>query len=267
MTVNPYSMMRFENKVALITGGASGIGRAMALRLAAEGAQTIVVDRNVDMGNQVVSQIKEAGAFGLFMQVDLADDAEIEAAVSAVAERFSALHILVNNAAVLETGRIEGGDWRASWEPETTIGLRAWVLFTELLLPLLKKEGGAIVNISSEGGFRGRPGLWVYDAVKAGLVSVTKTMACEFVKYGIRVNAVAPGWVVTEMHFGTHPNPEARKKELETTETDSCLMRRRCKPEEIAAAIAFLVSDDASYITGTTLHVDGGRVGMSLNHA
>ena len=266
MTTNSYGMARFENKVALITGGASGIGQATALRLAAEGAQTIVVDRNVDMGNQVVSQIKEADGTGIFIEIDLADDAAVEAAAGAVAEQFPALHIFVNGAAVLETGRIEGGEWQASWEPETTIGLRAWVLLTQLLLPLLKKEGSAIVNISSEGGFRGRPGQWVYDAVKAGLVSVTKTMACEFVKYGIRVNAVAPGWVVTEMHFGAYPNPEARKKELETTETDACLMRRRCKPEEIAAAIAFLVSDDASYITATTIVADGGIQRQLHNH-
>jgi 3-oxoacyl-[acyl-carrier protein] reductase len=135
---------------------------------------------------------------------------------------------------------------------------------TQVLLPLLKKEGAAIVNLSSEGGFLGRPGQWVYDAIKAGLVSATKTMAYEFVDYGIRVNAVAPGWIVTEMHFAKHPDPQARKKELEETEITSCIMKRRAQPEEVASAIAFLLSDDASYITGTTLHVDGGRMGMSV---
>ena len=89
-------------------------------------------------------------------------------------------------------------------------------------------------------------------------------MAYEFVDYGIRVNAVAPGWIVTEMHYGQHPDPEARKKELETTPISSCIMKRRAGPEEVASAIAFLVSHDASYITGTTLHVDGGRMGMSV---
>ncbi len=105
----------------------------------------------------------------------------------------------------------------------------------------------------------------VYDAIKAALVSVTKTMAQEFVDYGIRVNAVAPGWVITEMHFANHPDPAARKQELESTSITSCIMKRRAQPEEIASVIAFLVSDDASYITGTTLHVDGGRVGMSVH--
>lgn len=261
---NPYNMARFANKVALVTGGASGIGRATADRLAAEGAHVIIVDWDEKKGNQAVSQLKEAGRVATFIAVDLASDGAIEAMAAAIARQFSALHILVNNAAVLKRGRIENGEWLSSWEPEVNIGLRAWALVTQVLLPLLKPEGGAIVNISSEGGFRGRPGQWVYDAVKAGIVSLTKTMAYEFVDYGIRVNAVAPGWVVTEMHFSQTPDPEARKQELETMRIESCLLGRLARPEEIAAAIAFLASDDASYITGTTLHVDGGRVGMAV---
>ena len=93
---------------------------------------------------------------------------------------------------------------------------------------------------------------------------MTKTMAYEFVDYGIRVNAVAPGWIVTEMHYGQHPEPESRKRELETKPISSCIMKRLAVPEEVASAISFLASDDASYITGTTLHVDGGRMGMSV---
>lgn len=265
MTTNPYGMTRFTQKAALITGGASGIGRATALRLAAEGAHVIIIDKNAQMGQQTVAQIEQAGGAASFMEVDLADDAAVRAAGQAVAERFSAVHILVNNAAVLRIGKIEDGEWLANWEIETRIGLRGWVLMTQLLLPLLKKEGGVIVNLSSEGGFLGRPRQVVYDAIKAAVVSVTKTMAYEFVDYGIRVNAVAPGWVVTEMHFGNAPDPEARKRELETTPIASCIMQRRARPEEIASVIAFLASEDASYMTGTTLHVDGGRVGMSVH--
>jgi len=263
-TTNPYGMTRFTNKVALITGGASGIGRATALRLAAEGAHVIIVDKNGSMGQQTVAQIEQAGGDGNFIEVNLADDEAVKAAAAAVAEQFPALHILVNNAAVLRVGTIEDGAWLANWEIETRIGLRGWVLMTQVLLPLLKKEGGAIVNLSSEGGFLGRPRQVVYDAIKAALVSVTKTMAQEFVDYGIRVNAVAPGWIVTEMHFGNAPDPAARKWELELTPITSCIMKRRAGPQEVASAIAFLVSEDASYITGTTLHVDGGRVGMSV---
>lgn len=265
MTTNLYGMTRFQNKVALITGGASGIGRATALRLAAEGAHVIIADKNGVLGQQTLRQIEEAGGAGTLLAVDLADDASVQAAGATVAAQFPALHLLVNNAAILRVGTIEDGAWLANWEIETKIGLRGWVLLTQVLLPLLKKDGGAIVNISSEGGFLGRPRQVVYDAIKAALVSVTKTMAQEFVDYGIRVNAVAPGWIVTEMHFGQAPDPAARKQELETTPITSCIMKRRAKPEEVASAIAFLLSDDASYITGTTLHVDGGRVGMSVH--
>ena len=264
MMTNPYGMTRFQHKVALITGGASGIGRATALRLAAEGAHVIIADKNGGLGQQTVAQIEETGGAATLLAVDLADDAAVQAAGATIAAQFPALHLLVNNAAILRVGTIEDGAWLANWEIETRIGLRGWVLLTQVLLPLLKQEGGAIVNISSEGGFLGRPRQVVYDAIKAALVSVTKTMAQEFVDYGIRVNAVAPGWIVTEMHFGQAPDPAARKQELETTPITSCIMKRRAKPEEVAGAIAFLLSDDASYITGTTLHVDGGRVGMSV---
>ena len=264
MKTNPLGTIRFTDKAALITGGASGIGRATANRLAAEGAHVIIADKNAEMACNAVAEIQETGGKALFVEVDLTDDESVQAAAHAVAEQFSTLHILVNNAAILRTGKIENGAWLPNWDIETATGLRGWVLITQLLLPLLKNEGGAIVNLSSEAGFLGRPGGWVYDAIKAALVSVTKTMAHEFIEYGIRVNAVAPGWIVTEMHFGGAADPAARKKELEELSISSCIMKRLAAPEEIASAIAFLLSDDASYITGQTIHVDGGRWGMSV---
>ena len=264
MQTNPWGTIRFTDKVALITGGASGIGRATANRLSAEGAHVIIADNNAEMAHETVAKIEAVGGKATYIEVDLADDESVIAAARAVAEKFSALHLLVNNAAILRTGKIEDGAWLPNWEPETAIGLRGWVLITQHLLPLLKQEGAAIVNLSSEAGFLGRPGQWIYDAIKAGLVSVTKTMAYEFVEYGIRVNAVAPGWIVTEMHYGGALDPAAQKKALEELTISSCIMKRLAKPEEVAAAITFLLSDDASYITGQTIHVDGGRWGMSV---
>lgn len=266
MALNPNTSSRFEGKTALVSGGASGIGRATAERLAAEGARVFIADLNAAMADQAVAQIRAAGGSAARVHVDLADDDSVEHCAREVAAEIPALHLLVNNAAILRQGRIEDGGWIENWEIETRIGLRGWVMLTQKLLPLLKAEGGAIVNLSSEGGYLGRPGMWVYDAIKAAIVSTTKTMAQEFTPYGIRVNAVAPGWIVTEMHFANHTDPAAYKRELERTPIDSCLMQRRGGAEEVASAIAFLLSDDASYITGTTLHVDGGRVGMNLGH-
>lgn len=264
MNYNLNGTSRFTGKVALVTGGASGIGRATAVRLAKEGAEVIVADNNTELGQQTVLNIEKNGGKAIFMPVDLANDESIKSTSQSIAQHYSVLDLLVNNAAILRQGRIEDGSWLKNWDPETRIGLRGWVLMTQKLLPLMKQGGGGIVNLSSEGGFLGRPNQWVYDAIKSGLVSLTKTMAVEFVNYGIRVNAVAPGWIVTEMHFGDHDNPEERKRELETSTIKSCIMGRLGNPTEIAAVITFLLSDDASYITGQTIHVDGGRWGMSV---
>jgi NAD(P)-dependent dehydrogenase (short-subunit alcohol dehydrogenase family) len=138
------------------------------------------------------------------------------------------------------------------------VNLRAPALMAQALLPLMRSRGGAIVNISSEGAFRPRPDQWVYDASKAGVGALTRVMAVELAQHGIRANEVAPGWIVTEMHFASAPDPPARKRELEGLRTDLCILRRLGRPAEVAAAVAFLASDDASYLTATTLHVDGG---------
>lgn len=255
---------RFAGKVGVITGGASGIGRAAALRFAAEGGRSIIVDRDRAYAEDVVARIAADGGVATFIEADLSHDAQTESLGRLVAEESDAVHVLVNGAVGPGGGRIETGDWRENWEPGSVVGLKAHALVTQTLLPLMKRDGAAIVNISSDGGLRGRPGGWIYDACKAALISLTKTMAAEFVDYDIRVNAIAPGWTVTEMHFRGHADPAARKAELEDMQSDTCIMGRLGRPDEIAAGILFLASDDASYITGTTLCVDGGRVGMAI---
>ena len=127
-------------------------------------------------------------------------------------------------------------------------------------MPLLKKGPGHIVNLSSEGAFTAKKGRWVYDATKAGICALTRNAAEELAEFGIRVNAVAPGWVVTEMHFKNHEDPAKKKKELEGMIFDKAMINRIARPEEIASVIAFLLGDDASYITANTIHVDGGLV-------
>jgi len=250
--------MRFQGKTILVTGGAMGIGAATARRLVAEGASVIVADCNEEAFNAMAAGLPDRGKVS-FQFVDLADPSSIEQMGQAVAGQVSCLHGLVNNAGIASRSFIKDtGD--EDWSPQMDINLRAPALCAKALLGLLQAGPGHIVNVSSEGAFRPRQAHWVYDATKVGLCALTRTMACEFAADGIRVNTVAPGWAVTEMHFSQADDPAARKAELEALDYDGAIIRRLGRPEEIAAAIVFLLSGDASYITATTLHVDGGRV-------
>jgi len=252
-------MKRFADKTALVTGAGSGIGAATAIKLASEGARVIVADVSSDKGERVVAQIEAQGGVASFQYVDLADEQSIAQCGHDVADKLVALHVLVNNAGVCHPMSIEDTG-HADWDLQVAINLRAPALMAQALLPLLKQDGSAIVNVSSEGGFRSRPKQWVYDATKAGIWSLTRTMAAEFHTYGMRANTVAPGLTVTEMHFGDAPDPQARKLELERMTGTAGIMGRLGRPEEIANAIVFLASDEASYITAATLHVDGGWI-------
>ena len=246
---------RLRNRVAVVTGGGSGIGAAVCRRLAAEGATVGVVDIDRVAAERVARDLD--GGSGLVLQVDLADAEAITGLAERVREHVGAVHVLVNNAGILRRSRIQDtGD--ADWATQIAVNLRAPALVARALLPLLRAEGAAVVNISSEGAWRPRSAQWVYDSSKAGLGALTRVMAVEFAEHGIRANEVAPGWIVTEMHFGSAVDPQARKHELEQMSNDQCILGRLGRPEEVAAAVAFLASDDSSYLTATTLHVDGG---------
>jgi len=251
---------RFKGKIAVITGGASGMGKATCMLLSSEGAEIIIVDRDEEKSQKLINELQLKGGNAHFINTDLCDYASIQQMSEKIIEKFDAIHVLVNAAGVGSTSSVEvvkEGDW----EPIGAINLRAPLTVSAALLPLLKKEKGSIVNISSDGGLRARDFCPVYDATKAGLISLSNSMAAGYIKYGIRVNAIAPGWVVTEFHYGSDEN---KKQELLEMDTNYCMMKRLARPEEIASAIAFLASDDASYITGITLNVDGGRVGFDF---
>ena len=251
--------MRFKDQTILVTGGAMGIGAATARRLAQEGANAIVADHNREVGESLAASIRETGANAVFQFVDLSREDSIKQMGREMAKQFPVLHGLVNNAGIIKRSPIaETGE--ADLHPQMDINLLAPVRCARELLPLLKAGPGHIVNVSSEGGFRPRAEHWVYDVTKSAICSVTRTMASEFAEHGMRANSVAPGWCVTEMHFAHGRDPAADKAKLEGIKYGGAIIQRLGRPEEVAAAIAFLLSDDASYITGTTLHVDGGRV-------
>jgi NAD(P)-dependent dehydrogenase (short-subunit alcohol dehydrogenase family) len=250
--------MPFVGKNALVTGGASGMGAATAKRFASEGARVIIIDRDTAKGEEVVGEIQRSGGAASYVYADLADEASILRCAEEVGDQIDALHALVNNAGIIVRGGLDEAHHDA-WDRQVPLNLLAAVIMTRALLPLMKKEGAAIVNLSSEGAYRPHPGRWVYDVTKAGLAVLARAMAVEFASFGIRANAVAPGWIATEMHFGQAPDPETRKRELlELRGENICMLERLGRPEEVANVIVFLCSDEASYVTPTTIHVDGG---------
>jgi len=255
--------MDFSNKTILITGGAMGIGAATARRLAADGARAVIVDCNDEFANEVVQQISDAGGQAEYHYADLSEPGDITKMAEQVLAKIDTLHGLVNNAGITRRVPIEDmadGVWEPLWEAVINLNLRAPLLCTHALLPALIRGPGHIVNLSSMGGYMARANESVYDATKAGLSSYTRSMAFEFASHGVRVNAVAPGAIITEMHIGTAPDRHEKRKEYEEYEYELALLKRFGRPEEIASVIAFLLSEDASYITGTTIHADGGVI-------
>ena len=250
--------MRFTGRTILITGGAMGIGAATALRLAEEGAEVIIADINEDAAKETIAKADSFEGKAWHRHVDLTDASSIKEMASQVSTRIRALHGLVNTCGIMVTSPVSSTGEK-DWEPQISINLKAPALCVKELLPLLKNGPGHIVNLSSQGAYTiPRSERWVYDATKMGLCALTRNLACELGPAGIRVNSVAPGWTVTEMHYINAPDPQKRRKELEEHVLDRAIIKRLARSHEIAAAIAFLLSDDASYITASTLHVDGG---------
>lgn len=243
----------FSGKVVLVTGASSGIGRATAIRLGRAGAAMALVGRNRDRLVEVKALLPQAEVF----VCDLADRNARRGLVRSVVEVFRRLHVLVNNAGIIGSGAFEQTEL-ATWDRMLEINLLSVVDLTQQALPYLKETRGSVVNVSSVAGLRAFPGIAPYAVSKAAVDQLTHCLALELAPLGVRVNAVNPGVVVTELHRRGGMDEAAYQAFLEHSLATHPLGRVG-KPEEVAEAIAFLASDKAEWITGVSLPVDGGR--------
>ncbi|HEV7254940.1 MAG TPA: SDR family NAD(P)-dependent oxidoreductase [Mesorhizobium sp.] len=246
--------MKFAGRTALVTGGNSGIGRGIAERFAREGARVLLVGRDPGKGADVESAIRADGGDAAFLRCDLAEEGAVQDLTERVA-RLGPLHVLVNNAGLgsrrsgIESSDPPGARWNKLRGPN----LDSAYLLAAYALPLLRDAGGAaIVNISSTATLHGNWGL--YGVAKAGVEALTRSLAVEGAPHGIRVNCVSPGWIATANDASAPASGTASGE----WELPPGVLNRMGWPEEIAAAVAFLASDEASFITGQTLVVDGG---------
>lgn len=247
--------MLLENKVILITGGGEGIGRATALMLASEGAKVAVADRQIELGQQTVADIEQAGGEALFVAADVSDHASIQQMVEKTVDHFGRLDGAVNNAARSASFALTADTDEDHWDQTQDVTLKGvWLCLKHQIPAMLKTGAGSIVNISSLAGVQGEVFQAPYSAAKAGVIGLTKTAAGEYAQQNIRVNAICPGGILTRgMSHYLESVPGAKEK-VENVHA----MRRLGKPEEIADAVCYLLSDRASFITGHPLVVDGG---------
>ena len=249
--------MRVKNKVAIITGGGSGIGRATCQLFAEEGAKVVVADINLDGANETVALVRETGE-AVAVEADVSKEADAQKIADSAVEAFGTINILVNNAAAFIYGRVEDAT-ESDWDRILGVNVKGPAFCVKAVLPAMKASGGgSIVNIGSISSFIAQPDYVPYNTSKSAVLNFTRCLAMDLAPFNIRVNALCPGVTHTPALDQAMVELNFSREDAQKEWGDPALLKRVARPREIAHGILFLASDDASFVTGTHLLVDGG---------
>ncbi|HEV8193021.1 MAG TPA: 3-oxoacyl-ACP reductase FabG [Ktedonobacterales bacterium] len=256
-------MARFEDRVALVTGGARGIGAATVQRFAQEGARVAIADLEVEGCERLAAELRAAGTEALPIDCDVSDAGQVQAMVDQVLERFGRLDILVNNAGITRDNLLHKMT-DDDWDRVIAVHLRgAFLCSRTAQKPMVERKYGRIISLSSTSAL-GNRGQANYSAAKAGLQGFTRTLAIELGPFGITANAVAPGFIDTEMTRSTAERLGITFDQMSEALSNEIPLRRVGQPSEVASVIAFLASEDASYVSGQIIYVKGGPAGVAM---